>query len=689
MSVHPSHFRREFALLPLALWVALPGLWAADLYSFGNPTAEEQSYIELINRARANPAAEGARLAATTDPDVLKAYTQYAVDLTMMRNEFNVIAAAQPLAPNGSLTTAARGHSQWMLNHASQSHYQTSPANDPEQRMTDAGYDVSIYGENIYAYSNSVWFGHAGFQVDWGTGGTGGMQDPRGHRFSIHYADFREIGVGVVNGTNGAVGPQLVTQDFGESFQALSFGTGVAYYDLNANNFYDIGEGIAGLTVNVAGAGYYCVTATGGGWAFPIPDNAATRTTTFSGLGINQTRSLVVPDLHNAKADLKLTYSPPAVTSAATAPAGAAHTFSFSAVGGATGYKWNCWNSAPAVAENCNSLANVTVTTTAAYSVLNTAVKQEGSGSFHLANPGLAGNQIIELKTLFHGLATPSLAFKSRLRNSTTYEHHKVQVKEDGKSVWVDVSDQTGGTPEAGFSTRTVSLQQLAGKEFRVRFVLSFTGGSTYANTGDAYGWFIDAIGFTDLTVLTNNSARTLAGTSGTLTPAAGSYQMSVAPVISGIEFPNTDQAFTAAAPAPSFSTWGASMESSGGLPAGTISANPNADYDKDGRPNLVEYAFGTSPVTGNEATPRMPAVLGNASDFVVRYVRDTALTDLLLVPEASSGLGSWNAPGAIGAPAGFTDSLVSTAGNLDTREARIPLGSGGKWFVRLRVTRP
>ena len=97
MSVHPSHFRREFALLPLALWVALPGLWAADLYSFGNPTAEEQSYIELINRARANPAAEGARLAATTDPDVLKAYTQYAVDLTMMRNEFNVMFESNKL----------------------------------------------------------------------------------------------------------------------------------------------------------------------------------------------------------------------------------------------------------------------------------------------------------------------------------------------------------------------------------------------------------------------------------------------------------------------------------------------------------------------------------------------------------------------------------------------------------------
>ena len=36
---------------------------AQTLYDFGNPTADEQLYIELINRARDNPTAEGIRLA--------------------------------------------------------------------------------------------------------------------------------------------------------------------------------------------------------------------------------------------------------------------------------------------------------------------------------------------------------------------------------------------------------------------------------------------------------------------------------------------------------------------------------------------------------------------------------------------------------------------------------------------------
>ena len=49
------------------------------LYSIGQPTAEEQLYLEYINRSRANPPAEGARLAATTDPDVLGAYSLLSV----------------------------------------------------------------------------------------------------------------------------------------------------------------------------------------------------------------------------------------------------------------------------------------------------------------------------------------------------------------------------------------------------------------------------------------------------------------------------------------------------------------------------------------------------------------------------------------------------------------------------------
>ncbi|MEI6655289.1 MAG: CAP domain-containing protein, partial [Verrucomicrobiota bacterium] len=316
------------SLLTIGVWMGLAAAChGQSAYNFGNPSADEQLYIECINRARANPAAEGARLAASTALDVTRAYSQYAVDLALMQTEFNAIAAAPPLAPSAGLTTSARAHAAWMLANAAQSHNETNPANTPWDRITAAGYSYMSAGENIFAYATSVWHGHAGFNVDWGSGGTGGMQDGRGHRTNIHSANFHEIGVGVVLGSNSGVGPQLVTQDFGTQSANPTFGTGVAYYDLNGNNAYDAGEGIAGLSVNVSGASYACTTASGGGWVVPVPNATATRTVTFSGLNLNQSVTLgfvkpatgIAP---NAKADLKLSYTPPVVSSLASTTAG-------------------------------------------------------------------------------------------------------------------------------------------------------------------------------------------------------------------------------------------------------------------------------------------------------------------------------------------------------------------------------
>ncbi len=686
-----SHLSRSLLFLALGGLAALSApCHGQTLYNFGNPTAEEQLYLELINRARANPPAEGARLAATTDPDVLSAYTYFNVNLAMLQSEFNAIAVQPPLAPNASLTTAARGHSAWMLANAVQSHDETNPANTAGSRITAAGYPYSTYGENVYAYANSVWYGHAGFQVDWGPGGTGGMQAGRGHRVNIHSATFREIGVGVALGTNATVGPQLVTQDFGTRTSSPTLGTGVAYYDLNANNFYDLGEGISGLTVNVSGTTNYCTTATGGGWVVPVPTTATTRTVTFSGLNISQTASLVVPASTNAKADLKLTYSPPAITSSASASAGSPHTLAFTAVGGATAYKWSRWNLATAAAENCENTTNITSSTTAGYTVSNTSLKQQGTASFHLVNSTGTTSQWLQLSPLYYGQASPSLSFQSRIRYATSDERCKVQVKEEGTGVWQDVFSQAGTTNsgESSFNLRSPALTGMAGKAFRIRFLLDPGLGSHYSGTDDNYGWFIDAINFTGVSTLQSNVTQTLAGTSGSFTPAIGTYLMSVSPLISNLDFPASYQTLTVtAAPSPTFATWAANLESANSLPAGTLS-NPAADPDKDGRSNLIEYAFGTSPVIGNDPAPRMPATQTTATDFVMQYQRDTSLTDLIFTAQACPALGNWKAPGETGAPVGFTDVLISTSGTLQTRQAKIPRSSGNT-FMRVRITRP
>src|SRR3954447_23687616 len=94
----------------------------AQLYSIGEPTNDEQYYLELINRARANPAAEGVRLATTTDPNVVSAYNAFGVNLLLMQTQFTLILPQPPLSMNATLLTAARAHSQNMLQNNYQGH---------------------------------------------------------------------------------------------------------------------------------------------------------------------------------------------------------------------------------------------------------------------------------------------------------------------------------------------------------------------------------------------------------------------------------------------------------------------------------------------------------------------------------------------------------------------------------------
>ena len=652
------------------------------------PTADEQLYLELINRARANPPAEGLRMAMTTDPDILGAYTNFSVNLAMMQSEFNAIAAQPPLVPNASLMSSSRSHSDWMLANATQSHDETNPNNTPWSRMSLAGYNYLTAGENVYAYSKSTWYGHVGFQVDWGSG-SGGMQTGRGHRVNIHSGTFREIGIGVATGNNGGVGPQLVTQDFGVRSASPSFGTGVAYYDLNGNGFYDVGEGISGLTVNVEGSSYYCTTADGGGWVVPVSSSAATRTVTFSGLNVNTTAQLVFPALQNAKLDLKLSYSPPTFTSPAIAVSGTPYALAFEPVGGATAYRWNRWDVTAAAAENCESTAGITATTTGSYSVRNTNVKQQGTSSFHLENT-TGEDQSFELNGLYFGGALPSLSFQSRIRYATTTQSFKVQVKEEGGQ-WQDVFSQNGTNDpgESSFHLRGAALASMQGKAFRVRFLFKQSGGY-YGTSGDIVGWFIDAISFSDVSSLVNPVTELLTETSGGFTPATGSCMMSLSPIIANTGFPASYQMLIVTDPPPalepSFATWASGLEIENSLPAGAL-ADPSADYDHDGKSNLLEYAFGCSPVGATDPADAMPAGRVTATDLVLRYHRDTRLGDLTFTPEACSSLGNWKAPGDAGAPAGLTDSLISTADGIETREASVPRSSGS-CFLRVRVTR-
>ena len=275
-------------------------------YDFGDPDAREQLYLELINRARANPPAEGTRLRYHPQANIQSAYSYFGVDLALMESEFAIISPTQPLAWNKGLNDVALLHSEDMRDNNFQGHTSNDGAGPTAGTRIGSYYSWSSYGENVYAYSKDREYGHAGFEVDWGPG-TGGMQDPRGHRNSIHNGIFREIGIGVVSGpgTGDGVltGPWIVTQDLGLINNSTYFITGVVYEDLNSNSFYDEGEGISGVTVEAnTVTGWYAVTATGGGYTIPFTSGLGATTVSFSGAGVTGSYNVTLAS-QNVKVD--------------------------------------------------------------------------------------------------------------------------------------------------------------------------------------------------------------------------------------------------------------------------------------------------------------------------------------------------------------------------------------------------
>ena len=222
-------------------------------------SAREQLFLELMNRARMDPAGEALRYGLADLNAGLPAGT---IDAS----------AKQVLAPNAFLTDAAKSHSQWMLDTDIFSHEGIN-GTDPGVRMTNAGFvfnDSWSWGENI-ALAGSTGTLDANAAV---------MTEHRdlflsaGHRENILDGFFREAGVGALTGqytpglpdTN-TYNALMTTVDFARSGTKV-FVTGVTYNDTDNNDFYSIGEGVAGRTFELlSGAtvlGYVVGMAAGG-----------------------------------------------------------------------------------------------------------------------------------------------------------------------------------------------------------------------------------------------------------------------------------------------------------------------------------------------------------------------------------------------------------------------------------------
>ena len=140
-----------------------------------------------------------------------------------------------------------------------------------------------------------------------------------------------------------------------------------------------------------------------------------------------------------------------------------------------------------------------------------------------------------------------------------------------------------------------------------------------------------------------------------------------------------------ALASSPTFASWAGGFETSAGLPAGTLANSPAADYNKDGVANLMAYALNLSPVSNAARSLPLPAVASGA--LRLDYPRITDRADVSVVPQISANLVNWFTPGQAGAPAGFTDTALSSTGNVQTRRASIAAGSQ-RYYLRLKAAK-
>lgn len=246
-----------------------------------DPTAEQQYMLELTNRFRSDPQTELARLVNFSSPGVwdspksndayiataLNFFGTSAADLAA---QFSILSAAPPVAWSSALNVSATSYSDLMVMNDQQSH--TLDGLSLATRIQNGGYSANWLelGENLFAATQTILHGHAGFVIDWGDGNGGtagfgnGIQDPAGHREVLLESLFKEVGIGfqsiaIPGGNTTAIGPYVVTQHFGTQFRfdgvnyfSDAILTGSIYEDtIAADLFYTPGEGLGGVAVNV------------------------------------------------------------------------------------------------------------------------------------------------------------------------------------------------------------------------------------------------------------------------------------------------------------------------------------------------------------------------------------------------------------------------------------------------------
>ncbi len=225
------------------------------------PDDREQYWFYLVNRFRQDPAAELQRLVdfeqtgeqasfaipASPHPAIARSLDHFQVDPAVLWKQFQALRPVPPLAWSESLHESAAYYSDQMLSADRQAH-DLDGWNLLERVQNAGGFDFAgggAVGENLFAFTQDVLFGHAALVIDWGNA-PAGIQSPPGHRNNLLNLAYREIGIGVVPQTDRAkqVGPLITTQHLAVDFADGPYVSGILWQDSDQSGEFSLGEGI-------------------------------------------------------------------------------------------------------------------------------------------------------------------------------------------------------------------------------------------------------------------------------------------------------------------------------------------------------------------------------------------------------------------------------------------------------------
>jgi hypothetical protein len=384
-------------------------------------TAQEVYFAELVNRARANPAAEATRLGIDLSAGLTSA-------------EQALLVSKFPLTLNAALTTSTRMHSADMAAHNFFDHINLG-GGDATLRAHFQNYQGTA-GENIGGGYDTI---DALYRSWMGT------PDERRNILSLYTTfdstyRYDDLGFGVAANVPGAAFTSYYTADFGNPTPATrrSNLTGVVFTDTSGDNFYTIGEGLANIRIDaytgsntsVAPVATYTTDAAGN-YQFPLTNGSYTVVFTRTSDNFRVAKTVTVSGV-NVKLDAKASELAPlpddypnagqwsqaaavtvdpatgngALTGAIivsgdsdlftfTAPRSGAATISLAPVGGAFTGRIRIYNSSQTLlatgtpgTPSTTSTASITLTAGQTYFVLADAGVTAGTGSYVLLVQG-------------------------------------------------------------------------------------------------------------------------------------------------------------------------------------------------------------------------------------------------------------------------------------------------------------